>query len=166
MLFLVHIALTALPISFVAPQAPVFETATIKRNDGNSTGSRTQPLPGGRLRIENQPLRALIRTAYKVQDFQLTGVPGWVDSERFDIEAKADGNPPLLDVVGPMLQGLLEERFKLKVHRETRELPVYSLSAAKKGLRIHAAEGVLALLTIQGIPLPRHAAASRRGRTS
>ncbi len=135
MLLLLHIGWMLL-----APQS-AFDTASIKQNAGTSPGARTQPLPGGRLRVENQTLRALIRTAYRVQDFQLSGGPAWLDSERFDIEAKAEGNPPLLDVVGPMLQGLLEDRFKLKVHSETRELPVYALSAAKKGLRIHAAEG-------------------------
>jgi uncharacterized protein (TIGR03435 family) len=132
-------ALNPLPIP-AQPPPTRFDVATIKLNAGTSMGARTQPLPGGRLRVENQPLRALIKTAYKVQDFQLSGGPGWIASGRYDIEAKSEGNPPLLEVVGPMLQALLEDRFKLKIHREIRELPVYALSVSKSGLKISPSE--------------------------
>jgi uncharacterized protein (TIGR03435 family) len=126
---------------FVYAQTPpaaraAFDVATIKLNAGSTSGARTQPLPGGRLHVENQSLRALIKTAYRVLDWQISGGPGWIDSEHYDIEAKADGNPPLLAIVGPMLRALLEDRFGLKVHRETRQLPVFALSAVKKGLKI------------------------------
>jgi uncharacterized protein (TIGR03435 family) len=123
-------------VLLIAQMTAGFEVATIKRNPGTGNGGHTQPLPGGRLRVENQPLRTLIKTAYKLQEWQFSGGPSWIDAERFDIEAKAEGNPPLLDVVGPMLRALLEDRFKLKVHREQRELPVFTLAAAKGGLKI------------------------------
>jgi uncharacterized protein (TIGR03435 family) len=116
---------------------PSFEVASIRLHRPElGGGAKTQPLPGARLRVENQPVRTLIETAYKVPDFELFGGPGWVKSDRYDIDAKGEGNPPLLGVVGPMLQGLLEDRSKLKVHHEQRELSLYVLSAAKGGLKI------------------------------
>jgi bla regulator protein BlaR1 len=58
----------------------------------------------------------------------IAGAPAWIHSELFDIEARADGNPTEEMMQGPMLQTLLEDRFKLKLHRETREVPVYALT--------------------------------------
>jgi uncharacterized protein (TIGR03435 family) len=90
--------------------------------------------------VENQSLRALIRAAYQIQGFQISGGPNWIASDRYDIEAKSEGNPPLLEVVGPMLRTLLEDRFKLKTHREVRELPVLALSISKAGLKLRPSE--------------------------
>jgi uncharacterized protein (TIGR03435 family) len=115
---------------------PQFEVASIKLATEGAGGSLTQPFPGGRLRVRNQSVRALIRTAYRVQDYQIFWGPGWIDSNRYDIEAKGAGNPPLLQVVGPMLQSLLEDRFKLRVHHETKELSIYALVVAKSGLQL------------------------------
>ena len=77
-------------------------------------------------------MKYLLKTAYQVEDFQILGAPGWLDSDRFDIEAKAVGDPPRSQVL-LMLQSLLADRFKLALHRETRELPVYELMLAKSG---------------------------------
>jgi len=66
------------------------------------------------------------------QPFELVGGPAWIRSARYDIEAKAESAPPP-DQLMLMLQSLLEDRFKLAVHRETKELPVYFLSVAKGG---------------------------------
>jgi uncharacterized protein (TIGR03435 family) len=74
--------------------------------------------------------------AYNLQDFQISGGPGWIKSERYDIDAKAEGNPPRRQIEGPMLQALLKDRFQLRLHRETKELPVFGLVAAKGGLRL------------------------------
>ena len=74
--------------------------------------------------------------AYNLQDFQITGGPGWIKSERYDIEAKAEGNPSRRQIEGPLLQTLLKERFQLKLHREMKGLPVFALVAAKGGLRL------------------------------
>ena len=73
-----------------------------------------QALPGG-YRAVNAPLRLLIRDAYALQGFQLVGGPSWLDSERFDILAKAEGNPTP-DQERLMLRTLLAERFALSVH--------------------------------------------------
>jgi uncharacterized protein (TIGR03435 family) len=84
--------------------------------------------PGGPFIAANVPLRHLIRVAFQLQDNQIVGGPGWIDTDRFDIEAK----PPAASAVPgvewlQMLQSLLADRFKLTTHRETRELPVFAL---------------------------------------
>ena len=92
-----------------------------------------RPLPG-RLTADAS-LQMLIQYAYGVQPFQVVGGPGWMQSERYEIDAKADGNASR-DQMFLMLQSLLEDRFQLKIHRETRDLPVYALVAAKGGLKL------------------------------
>ncbi|HTX36916.1 MAG TPA: TIGR03435 family protein, partial [Bryobacteraceae bacterium] len=64
------------------------------------------------------------------------GGPGWVGSERYTINAKAEGQPDQATMKGPMLQAVLEDRFQLKIHRETREIPVYRLTVAKGGPKL------------------------------
>ncbi len=71
---------------------------------------------------------------------QVLGGPGWIDSDRYDIVAKAERNPPPSQLYGPMLRALLEGRFKLKVHSETKEAPVYFLTVAKGGLKLQPAK--------------------------
>lgn len=68
-------------------------------------------------------LRRLILNAYGVQDYQLSGDSPWIASERYDVQATAPNNTSVQQMEGPMLQVLLEERFKLALHRETRQLP-------------------------------------------
>jgi len=70
----------------------------------------------------------------------LAGGPGWLDSDHYDIQAKADGSPSVQQMEGPMLRALLEERFKLLVHRETRQLAFYKLSAGKSGAKLQASQ--------------------------
>ena len=70
--------------------------------------------------MSNLAARRLILIAYDIQDYQLIGEPGWIGSENYDIQAKADGSPSVKQMEGPMLQALLEERFRLSLHRETR----------------------------------------------
>jgi uncharacterized protein (TIGR03435 family) len=80
--------------------------------------------------VTNMPLRMLIVQAYRVSGYQLVGGPGWIDSERFDIVAKGpEGSRP--DQTPLMLRGLLADRFKLKVHGETRDTPIYALVLAR-----------------------------------
>jgi uncharacterized protein (TIGR03435 family) len=110
-----------------------FEVASIKPSL-EQRFITVRPLPGGRL-TANSPLRVLMENAYTVQSFQIAGGPDWINSERYQIEAKAAGNPSR-DQVFLALQLLLEDRFKLKIHRETRELPVYALVAAKSGVKL------------------------------
>lgn len=90
---------------------------------------------GGRFSLANVPVAWLIMLAYDVKDFQITGGPAWAYSDEFEVNAKADANADF-ERMRPMLQALLAERFQLALHRETRELPVYELKAAKGGLKI------------------------------
>ena len=106
-----------------------FEVASIKRNPSGDMRASIQALPGG-YRAVNAPLRLLIRDAYALQGFQLVGGPSWLDSERFDILAKAEGNPTP-DQERLMLRTLLAERFALSVHAETRKLPLYAMVMAR-----------------------------------
>jgi uncharacterized protein (TIGR03435 family) len=121
-----------------------FEAASIRRSEpGNLRGSTFEFLPGGGLRIINGTLRAILETAYDIREFQILGGPGWVSSERYDILARsADSlsNGPTVEndakAVRLRLQVLLTQRFKLEVHRETRELPEYALEVAKNGPKL------------------------------
>src|SRR6185436_10622930 len=75
---------------------PQFEVAAVKENKSGQGFIRFGMLPGGRFTAENVPLRELLRFAYQIQPFQLEGLPGWANSNRFDITAKAESDiPPL-----------------------------------------------------------------------
>jgi uncharacterized protein (TIGR03435 family) len=134
-----------------------FEVASIKPcHEHLSTGGRGGAQEGatksspGRLNLACQSARALIRIAYIRANFrktgedslQMEGGPSWIDVKHYSIAAKAEGAAPIEVMEGPMLQRLLEDRFHLKTHRETREASVYALSVGKSGLKIKpAAEG-------------------------
>ena len=112
-----------------------FEVASVKPNQSGDLGGRTELQPGGRLRAVNVTVRQLLLRAYGVQDFQIVGGPGWISSDRFDIEAKADSSATAGSMAA-MLRNLLIERFKLTVHRETRDLPIYALVMARSDGRL------------------------------
>jgi Protein of unknown function (DUF3738) len=94
----------------VAP--PAFEVASIRPSAPGGRGVSLQIAPGGRFTAENASLRSLIKMAYGVRDFQISGGPGWLDSDKFNINSKAEGNPSE-DQVRLMVQTLLSNRFKL-----------------------------------------------------
>jgi uncharacterized protein (TIGR03435 family) len=117
---------------------PKFEVASIKPTAEQArTSAGMPPQPGGRLRANNFPARMLIMRAYRLQDFQIVGGPDWLRQDGFDIEAKGDSRADNTQLM-LMLQSLLEERFQLKYHRETRELPVYALSVSRSGSKLPA----------------------------
>ena len=84
------------------------------------------------------PVRILIRQAYgPLQDFQLIGGPPWINSDRFNIEAKPEGGGPMSpQVLQSVFRQILEDRFALKAHKETRELPIYALMLARSDGRL------------------------------
>jgi bla regulator protein blaR1 len=126
-----------IPVVFAAVlSAQSFDVASIKPDSpgGVSTGD-FRLLPGGRLSAEKVVLRFFIQNAYGLKPFQLSGGPDWISSQGYDIEAKAEGNPSNAQMQ-KMMQTLLEDRFKLKYHRETKEMPVYTLAVAKGGLKL------------------------------
>ncbi len=110
---------------------PQFEVASIKPSAPDQRGMFIRPGANGGLDITNMPLKELIVIAWRIQPFQLSGGPSWIGSEHFDISAKpehkTEGDKILL-----MLQSLLEDRLQLKVHHETKELPIYALVLANK----------------------------------
>ena len=121
---------------------PSFEVASVRPNTSGDTKMSARILPGGRYEAINIPLRNLIVNSYSLQSQQLVGAPDWISSARFDIVAKADGElGPPVSREGPsrlqlMIRSLLEERFKLKVHREPRQVDVYALVLARADGRL------------------------------
>lgn len=113
-------------------QSPAFEAASVKASSGEQVRMRREP---GRLAITNFSLRAMVRYAYDVQQIQISGGPAWVDSDRWDIVATA-GREISEDERRRMLQTLLNERFKMTIRRESKELPVYALVVAKGGSKL------------------------------
>jgi uncharacterized protein (TIGR03435 family) len=152
-----------------APAAPKFEVAAIKLCKGDDAGGRGGRGGGGAaspgtLTVRCQTMESLIRAAYlqfpngepRARDPRngrwietishrmliqpIKGGPGWLESDRYTIEAKAEGEPNAEMMRGPMMQRLLEERFSLKIHRETKDVDVFNLVVAKGGPKLDAAK--------------------------
>jgi uncharacterized protein (TIGR03435 family) len=103
-----------------------FQSATVSLNTSGSLSGGSQIQPGGRLTITNTSIRDTLRLIYDIPDFAIVGAPDWLSSERYDIEAQAAGNPTR-DELKQMVRSLLADRFRLVVHREARQLPVFEL---------------------------------------
>jgi bla regulator protein blaR1 len=116
---------------------PAFEVASIKPNHSADRNVSFQITPGGRLACTNANAKMLITMAYKLKPHQIEGAPAWLESERYDITAKAEGSTGR-DDLKLMIQGLLADRFELTFHRETKEMPVYALVIGKNGPKLHA----------------------------
>jgi uncharacterized protein (TIGR03435 family) len=136
----VMLAFSALASAQTPAPRPEFEVASIKPNTSGNNMISMRPPVGGRFTATNVRLKMLVELAYNVKSFEISGGPGWIDSDGYDINAKAaDGNTSL-DQLRPLLQMLLEDRFKLMVHREKKEMPVYALMAAKNGPKLPEAK--------------------------
>jgi uncharacterized protein (TIGR03435 family) len=126
-----------------------FDTASIKPNKSNVFTFRPCFTADG-YRAADLPVKYLIQVAYGVQDYRLSGLTDWLDKENYDIEAKMD--PSVADALSKlspaqlelarqqMLQSLLAERFNLKIHRESKEGPVYFLTIGKNGPKLQEAK--------------------------
>jgi uncharacterized protein (TIGR03435 family) len=125
----------------LSDQKPLaFEVASIKPSNSVERLSGIQRQPGGRVTITNMTVRTLITFAYQITGYQLIGGPAWADRDTFDIIARMNGNPTwgtpgsaYPDPAQEAMQSLLADRFKLKIHREMREMDVYALVLAKAG---------------------------------
>lgn len=130
---------------------PAFEVASVK--PANPVGGRMEingfyTYPGGRIVCHGCTLEYLLENAYDVQQFQLSGGPGWMSSDRFEIEArppataKSVSSNPGSPKAAPnaeqreMLQTLLADRFQLKVRRDVKQGSVYVLVRGSKPLRL------------------------------
>jgi uncharacterized protein (TIGR03435 family) len=134
MLFATLVAVVSLRGQAPTPRAPLaFDVVSVKPNTSGEQGgtSRAQP---GRYQGINVTLKRVIGLAYRpVQEF--TGGPDWIDTAHFDIEARTDGNPSQ-EQMFEMLRSLLADRFKLVVHKETKDSPVYALGLARRDGRL------------------------------
>jgi uncharacterized protein (TIGR03435 family) len=110
---------------------PEFEVASVKPAAPDARGMFIRPGPGGGVSITNMTLKELIVIAYRIQRFQISGGPAWLDSVHYDIIAKPEAKPKQGEIP-LMLQALLADRFQLTIHRETKEFPVYALVLARK----------------------------------
>lgn len=149
---------------------PKWEVVSVKPRrtnltDASCAGEGAQP---GRLTLPCHTLSGLIGMAYVMfsdgrangqnnaagangrQPIPVEGGPPWIGSDHWEIRAKAEGTPSQEMMRGPMLQELLENRFNLRVHRETRQVPIYTLTVAKAGLRIKEVKGSCAAPGIRG----------------
>jgi uncharacterized protein (TIGR03435 family) len=142
------------------PQRPRFEVASIKPSSLTSTGGVGAGVGGASEHAAT--VRFLLWFSYGVQPFQIVGAPGWIDTDHFDIEAKAEDRNASPDQVRLMLQSLLEDRFRLKLHREARQSPIYSLVVAKGGpktkLSLDQTSPDVNGPSLPGSPLPNHGA--------
>jgi len=145
------------------PQTPKFEVASIKRceNTSGTGGSRggggggNMTVQTNRIRMECTTVKQVIQWAYyrypdgkapaakvsqKLLNQVIEGSPAWLNSDRYTIEARAEGPQTKEMMWGPMTQALLEDRFKLRLHREARDIPVYALVIAKGGPKLQPAK--------------------------
>lgn len=120
-----------LVLIFQGEQKPQFEVASIKPAAPDARGTYIRNTGGGRVNINNMPLKELIVFAWRVQPFQVSGGPPWIGTDRYDVSAKSE-NTPKPGELQLMLQTLLEDRFQLKIRHETKDLPVYALVLARK----------------------------------
>ena len=142
---LLGMALATAPLFSQAPREvkPVFDVASVKPSLPGSR-QRLTIQPGGRLSANEFSLEALIAICHHLPYYQLSGAEGWMKADRWSIEAKAEDvtqipawSPPYLpEVMAVRLRALLEERFSLKAHRETRELKAYTLTIGKGGSKL------------------------------
>jgi uncharacterized protein (TIGR03435 family) len=116
--------------------APRFEVVSVKPSGPETKGAGIRALPGGRFEARNAPLIALLVRAFGVTEFQIEGTPGWAADARFDIDATAGAGEISAAHLDLMVQALLADRFGLRVHHETRAMPVYALLPGKNGVRL------------------------------
>jgi uncharacterized protein (TIGR03435 family) len=115
------------------PAEPVFEVASVKPNRSGDQGASIGIRPGGQVVVTNNTLRNIVRNVYGIQNYQIVGGPDWFDRDRFDIVAKAGDPNATPEQLQTMARRLLADRFKLVVHFETREVPVYALVVQSPG---------------------------------
>jgi uncharacterized protein (TIGR03435 family) len=147
---------TALPIGAVRSeyfvqqdtlmnQKPTFDVASVRPSDPDSTGFSGRPKPDD-FSMKGATLKFLVQYAYDIHDFQVEGAPKWTESAKFDVQGKMDQpaggtlNRQAANRLAQLrVQNLLKERFKLRVHPSTKELPVFGLVMTKGGPKLQAA---------------------------
>jgi uncharacterized protein (TIGR03435 family) len=119
---------------------PKFEVASLKPSQPGGRGGGIRPSAGGdRYDATNISLKLMITVAYRVKTEQVVGGPDWMNTDFYDMKAKAE-KPSSIEDLHLMLQDLLADRFKLKFHRDTKEMPVYGLTVDKGGPKLQPHE--------------------------
>ncbi|HMD70453.1 MAG TPA: TIGR03435 family protein [Bryobacteraceae bacterium] len=122
------------------PDVPMeFEVAEVRPSKPGETQTQGR-LENGRLELLGFPLKALIALAFDVEDYRVAGGPKWLDTDRFDVIAKAPKAVPE-DAVQGMLKTLIVERFKLAFHNQDQPVPVFALTLGKRGPKLKEADG-------------------------
>ncbi len=136
-----HLIVSVFALAAIAAQAsqsveqePAFEVASVKANKTDARGG-SFVMPPGRLTATNIPLKVVITNAYQLSFYQVIGGPDWVGTDRFDIAAKAPDDA-LPEQTRAMVRTLLKDRFKLVMHMETRDTPIYALVKARADDRL------------------------------
>jgi uncharacterized protein (TIGR03435 family) len=142
-----------------------FEVAAIKRNRDGGSVAGIRRFPGGRFEATNIQLASLIGFAYQLQPYELIGGPSWLMDDRWNVVARIDGDPPVrppgeIDAMMIATQSLLADRFRLVVHRETREVPVYQLVRSSRDERLGAG---IRRSTVDCLAIQRAADAAAKG---
>jgi len=126
-----------------AKSAPALESSTVQASRSNDLVVTVGILPNGHIRVRNATLRQIIAAAYNIDEALVMEGPAWLDSDRFDIIAKAPSTASQADRLA-MLQTLLADRFKLAVHHDKKVNLVYTLTVGKNGPKLQpAAKSVL-----------------------
>jgi uncharacterized protein (TIGR03435 family) len=119
------------------PAEPRFEVASVKLHREGAPFGPLGPAPGGRFNASGVPVMVLVIYAFDKKLDQISGAPEFMFTEGYDIAAKAASEATLTPAqVRPMLQALLADRFHLKVHYESKPLPVYALIVGKNGPKL------------------------------
>jgi uncharacterized protein (TIGR03435 family) len=116
-------------------EPPKYEVSSIKPNADSDFRFAFRIQPDGSLAATGITLKRLLMTAYNVQGFRIFGGPDWVASSRWDLQAKPN-RVASSDEVRAMLRALLEDRFRLRCHAESRRMPVYELTVDSKGSKL------------------------------
>jgi len=124
-----------------ALHAQSFDVASIHPHAPDDARYLVRPPTAGHFTAVGAAGRLLLMLAFDVQDSQIIGAPAWLADEKWDIEAKSDNDRHSPEETRRMLQSLLEQRFSLKLHRETEQRSVYTLTVAKGGPRLKPAKG-------------------------
>jgi uncharacterized protein (TIGR03435 family) len=146
---------TQTPSSMAVPRNLAFEVVSVRENKSGGQATSNIPLDrgdvysptGGLFSATNQSVISLIVFAYRMKISEALGgfmrnLPSWAKTDKFDINARAPSGDPTKEDMRSMVQSLLEDRFKLRVHRERREMPAYGLNLSTQGktgpqLRLH-----------------------------
>lgn len=129
-------SIAAFAVAGLSAQRLTFDVQTVKPANPDAQIAGIKPLPGGQeYDATNLPVKLMISLMYKIPVRQITGGPGWLESERFDVRAKAE-KPSTIEDLHIMFQNLIADEFQLKFHRETREGPVYALMVDKSGVKM------------------------------